>query len=69
MTTFKIKQEPRPEIMPEIIPDILCDAATKKRYQRGRFLGKVIIIYPFFKRITETTSVSFNRAILPNAMS
>ncbi|XP_046631320.1 serine/threonine-protein kinase PLK1-like [Daphnia pulicaria] len=25
---------------PDIIPDILCDAAGKKRYQRGRFLGK-----------------------------
>nr|CAH0111943.1 unnamed protein product [Daphnia galeata] len=36
MLIIKIKQEPRPEI----IPDMLCDAAAKKRYRRGRFLGK-----------------------------
>ena len=29
---------------PDIIPEILCDAVAKKRYQRGRFLGKVIKI-------------------------
>jgi hypothetical protein len=31
--------KPVPE--PEIIPDILLDPGTKKRYVRGKFLGKV----------------------------
>ena len=26
---------------PDLIPEILCDVGAKKRYQRGRFLGKV----------------------------
>jgi hypothetical protein len=26
---------------PEVIPDILLDPGTKKRYVRGKFLGKV----------------------------
>jgi hypothetical protein len=32
----------------DVIPDILLDIGAKKRYQRGRFLGKVLYPPPNF---------------------
>jgi hypothetical protein len=32
------------EQVQEVIPEVLFDPSTKKRYQRGRFLGKVYIV-------------------------
>ena len=42
------KDETKPA---DCIPDVVVDPSSQKRYLKGRFLGKVYTVYPFFDSV------------------